>query len=643
MFLSGNIIGVSQTNTIDSLKSSLSVSPDSIKSKIFLGIAKEYRVTNYDSVFFYGNKAIDYAFFSNDKEMIIESLIEMAYVNISIGNIERSENLYNQAKEICLEEENNYLLAKIYIDLERYYTTLSDYAGSICSLDTALNIIDNNNFSDLRPIIYSSYSNLYLIIHDYSIAKYYANLAIRYSKNETDKANFIGNKLLLGKIFFLKSELDSAFYYYNGALALAKSTNKKILIQESYRKLSAYYIEISEYDIANLYIDSSIFYCNELGLSSELASLFTFKAHIFSLKGDYKNTLKYNFQALGLRLKLGDKKSICSSLLNIGGDYTHLGDYDKAHIYLNRGIRIAIDLNTLFYLATGYDKLSELNKLEGNYKEALYFTELKTLYNDSIIAKRTNDKVMFLKTQFESEKERTISDKIKLKKKTRESFFLIIIVILSIGIIILLSWLNYLKQKTNKEIRKAKEKAEESEFFFKESQNAANIGSYNFDYISNTWNSSEVLDRIFDIDKNYNRTFENWINIIHIDDREIMSKYFMEDVVSKHQQFNKEYRITRRSNGETRWVLGMGVLHFDDDGKVVSMIGTVQDITNRKMVEAELLEYREHLEKMVKERTIDLEDKNKELERLNNLFVGREFRIKELRDKIKELEKRQFN
>ncbi|MBW2616938.1 MAG: hypothetical protein JRD02_12290, partial [Deltaproteobacteria bacterium] len=44
------------------------------------------------------------------------------------------------------------------------------------------------------------------------------------------------------------------------------------------------------------------------------------------------------------------------------------------------------------------------------------------------------------------------------------------------------------------------------------------------------------------------------------------------------------------------------------------------------------------LEELVKERTAELEEKNAELERMNDLFVGREFRIKELRDRVKELE-----
>ncbi len=48
------------------------------------------------------------------------------------------------------------------------------------------------------------------------------------------------------------------------------------------------------------------------------------------------------------------------------------------------------------------------------------------------------------------------------------------------------------------------------------------------------------------------------------------------------------------------------------------------------------------LEKRVEERTAELKSKNEQLERMNKLFVGREFRIKELKEQVKALE-RQLN
>lgn len=68
--------------------------------------------------------------------------------------------------------------------------------------------------------------------------------------------------------------------------------------------------------------------------------------------------------------------------------------------------------------------------------------------------------------------------------------------------------------------------------------------------------------------------------------------------------------------------------------------------TSSKLLETEK-KHIDNLEKLVEERTYELLQKNEEmeqnlkkLERMNELFVGREFRIRELKDKIIELEGR---
>ncbi|NQU87389.1 MAG: hypothetical protein HQ541_16670, partial [Mariniphaga sp.] len=75
-------------------------------------------------------------------------------------------------------------------------------------------------------------------------------------------------------------------------------------------------------------------------------------------------------------------------------------------------------------------------------------------------------------------------------------------------------------------------------------------------------------------------------------------------------------------------------------------IAVVIDISKRKNAEKELEKLKKSLEIKVKERTKEiiekneeLTEKNEELEHYNNLFVGREFRINELKIKIEELEK----
>jgi nitrate/nitrite-specific signal transduction histidine kinase len=82
-------------------------------------------------------------------------------------------------------------------------------------------------------------------------------------------------------------------------------------------------------------------------------------------------------------------------------------------------------------------------------------------------------------------------------------------------------------------------------------------------------------------------------------------------------------------------IIGKGNLEHRIDIKSRDETGYLSLAFN-EMVE-KLNQHRDHLEELVKERTVELEEKNKELERFNKLFVGRELRIGELKEEIKGL------
>ena len=74
------------------------------------------------------------------------------------------------------------------------------------------------------------------------------------------------------------------------------------------------------------------------------------------------------------------------------------------------------------------------------------------------------------------------------------------------------------------------------------------------------------------------------------------------------------------------------------EDEIITGISAISiEITELKQAEEELIKYRKHLEELVKERTSELEDKNKKLERTNKAFVGRELRMKELKEEIEKV------
>ncbi len=138
--------------------------------------------------------------------------------------------------------------------------------------------------------------------------------------------------------------------------------------------------------------------------------------------------------------------------------------------------------------------------------------------------------------------------------------------------------------------KREQEALEQSEYLLKESQRVTQIGSYRTDFVSGFWESSETLDTIFGINSEYNRTVEGWVQIVHPDHRVKMATYLNDNVIGKRKPFDYEYRIQRLSDGAIRWVHGLGECEFDEDGKILTMIGTIRDITEHKLTEDALRE-----------------------------------------------------
>ena len=149
------------------------------------------------------------------------------------------------------------------------------------------------------------------------------------------------------------------------------------------------------------------------------------------------------------------------------------------------------------------------------------------------------------------------------------------------------------------ERKKTEDAIAESELLLRQSQIAAGIGSYILEFNEGIWKSSEVLDEIFGINKDYKRSIEGWSLLIHPEMRQTMNDYFAYDVFKLHGIFDKKYKIIRVNDKIERWVHGIGRLEFDESGNLVRMVGTIQDITIQKRAEETLKQSEERFKSIV--------------------------------------------
>ena len=151
----------------------------------------------------------------------------------------------------------------------------------------------------------------------------------------------------------------------------------------------------------------------------------------------------------------------------------------------------------------------------------------------------------------------------------------------------------------------SKERAAQNDLFesamqLKHSRRVARIGYYIYDIKNGTWESSEILDKLFGIDQDYRKDITGWLEIIHPEHKKVMQDYLDINVLENKEDFNKEYRIINKKDNKIYWVYGPGNLEFDKNGEPVKMFGTIQDITQRKNDEEILLYQKSFLQQMGK-------------------------------------------
>jgi signal transduction histidine kinase len=151
------------------------------------------------------------------------------------------------------------------------------------------------------------------------------------------------------------------------------------------------------------------------------------------------------------------------------------------------------------------------------------------------------------------------------------------------------------------------EKLRESEEFLKEAQHIAGLGSYVLDIPSGRWTGTDSIPQMFGMNESYEHTYGAWAELVHPDDRAMITSHFENLILTQNEVFNKAYRIIRLNDSSVRWLHGMGRLSFDDQGRPLKMLGTIWDVTEQHQREVELAATHERLREIERYQTLSQE------------------------------------
>lgn len=133
---------------------------------------------------------------------------------------------------------------------------------------------------------------------------------------------------------------------------------------------------------------------------------------------------------------------------------------------------------------------------------------------------------------------------------------------------------------------KAEEELLRIRFNLETAQHIAGVCSWESNLFSQKLWWSAGTRNIFGVQEDMPLATKDFYGLVHPDDRERVRKLAIAAIQSK-EPYNVEHRIVR-IDGEVRYVHQTARLHCNDAGTPLSLIGSIQDITDRKRAEQEI-------------------------------------------------------
>ncbi len=332
---------------------------------------------------------------------------------------------------------------KVLYDLSFTYHTINPDEG-IKYGKIALSIAEN-----LQSLKQLAAANLalgvnYLMKGNYAVALDYELKALKLSEETGDEVGISKPLNNIGIIYSKMENYKKALEYYEKALKIYLDNDNKKNAATTLGNMGLAYQGMKNREKAIAFYDRSLKMMQELNDNEGMGRNMMNISIVYQDDHDLVKALDYETRAIKLYQDLGNKSDYALGIGNIAWLYFLIATdtsglklpdslqnkvvlLHKSEELLNQAISINKEMGFKNLLQLNYGNLSELQKYNGNFKNALESYKLSILYNDSIYSAENTEKIKSLESQrTEDLKQKEIEiQKLQLTAAKNERWFYI--------------------------------------------------------------------------------------------------------------------------------------------------------------------------------------------------------------------------
>jgi two-component system sensor histidine kinase UhpB len=370
-----------------------------------------YEIGNYPTSLENYFKALSLRQELADKAEIAKSLGRIGMVYFDQSDFPKSLNYYFKALKLQEELADKSAIAKLLREIGLVYKYESNYPKTLNyyfrALQLEVELADKSRIANTLGNIGMVYS----VQGDYSKGLDFFFKSLKIEEELGNKYGIAWILQMLGGIYERLNDTANVLKNLKAALKIQEEIRDKVGAAQTHNSIGNHYSIQRKYPEAleHFFAAENIF--KELGIQAprwgipwcylQVGEIFEKQGDSASIKGDnatselkYLEALKKYLDALKIHETTKVATSISQDQLYIGNIYIKLKKFSLARVYLEKGLQSSKAENDKENLKQGYESLSNLNYLQGYFKQAfdcykLYITFRDTLVNGENVKKST--------------------------------------------------------------------------------------------------------------------------------------------------------------------------------------------------------------------------------------------------------------